>query len=403
MIRKLQKLLVPVLSVLLLSGCWSKKELNDLALVSAIGLDKNEKGKYVGSFQIVNPGNVVGGENTGGGSKSPPVTVYTAEGNNLVGVSRNASAHVSRILYYAHTNIVVIGEEIAREEGIMKLLDALDRDPNFRITTTIVIAHDATAEQLINTLTPIDKIPANKILKMLRSTEKSSGEHLEIKTSDVLEALVTKGKEPVVTGIRATGGKIGMEMENIQRTEPSSAIEANGIAIFKAGKLIDWAHGRSARGIVWVLNRIKEADVSVDWNNEKDSIVFEVIRQNTKVTPIIKNGDPEINIHVEVEGDIGEMQTAADLNNPETIKKIEEKINKQIKNEVEKGIAKAQENKSDIFGFGDSFHNNYPNEWKKYENEWNDTYFPELKVNVTVQSFIRRTGLRTKPFLSNTK
>ena len=160
----------------LTSGCWSNKELNDLALVSALGIDKNEKGRYVGTFQIVNPANVAGGLQGGGGGQGPAVSVYSTSGDNLVEVSRRASTKISRRLYYAHTNLVVISEELAREEGISKIMDALDRDPEFRETATMVIARETKASDIIKTLTAIDKIPANKVIKTLKLTEKRWGE-----------------------------------------------------------------------------------------------------------------------------------------------------------------------------------------------------------------------------------
>jgi spore germination protein KC len=38
--------------------------------------------------------------------------------------------------------------------------------------------------------------------------------------------------------------------------------------------------------------------------------------------------------------------------------------------------------------------------WKKIQGNWNEQ-FAELEVNVKVDSFIRREGIRTKPFWSN--
>ncbi|ASB91061.1 Spore germination protein KC [Bacillus sonorensis] len=55
------KVLIMLAAVILLQGCWDKKELTDLLLISAIGIDKGEKTKYELSFQIVNPINVTGG------------------------------------------------------------------------------------------------------------------------------------------------------------------------------------------------------------------------------------------------------------------------------------------------------------------------------------------------------
>ncbi len=48
-------------------------------------------------------------------------------------------------------------------------------------------------------------------------------------------------------------------------------------------------------------------------------------------------------------------------------------------------------------------HRSDPKKWKKIKNDWNDTYFPNLKVNVKVEAFIRRSGLRTNSYLSDMK
>jgi spore germination protein KC len=80
---------------------------------------------------------------------------------------------------------------------------------------------------------------------------------------------------------------------------------------------------------------------------------------------------------------------------------IERKLAEDLKKEMEDAIVRAQKNKSDIFGFGELMHESHPKEWKKLEKNWDDDTFPKLEVDVQVETFIRRTGLRNKPFLSN--
>ncbi|PGN02461.1 spore gernimation protein KC, partial [Priestia megaterium] len=90
--RKGAFLLLLATMVVLLSSCWSKKELTDLAIVAAMGVDKTKDGRYHLTLQIINPGNVAGGlQGGGGGSQSPPITIYSASGDNLVEASRRAS------------------------------------------------------------------------------------------------------------------------------------------------------------------------------------------------------------------------------------------------------------------------------------------------------------------------
>ncbi|MGG3157750.1 Ger(x)C family spore germination protein, partial [Priestia megaterium] len=203
--RKGVFLLLILTMTLFLTSCWSKKELTDLAIVAAMGIDKTKDGRYHLTLQIINPGNVAGIQGGGGGTQSPPITIYSASGDNLVEASRRASGSISRRLYYAHTNLMVVGEELAKEEGINTLVDAFDRDPEFRNTSTIVIANHSTAADLVKTLTPVDKIPANKVLKTLEFTERKWGENIKTSLQEVMKSLESPGRGTVVSGFRLVG------------------------------------------------------------------------------------------------------------------------------------------------------------------------------------------------------
>jgi spore germination protein KC len=67
---------------------------------------------------------------------------------------------------------------------------------------------------------------------------------------------------------------------------------------------------------------------------------------------------------------------------------------------VKEAVKVAQSAKSDIFGIGEGMKRSNPKEWEGLKKEWNQT-FAKAKVYVTVDSIIRRTGMRTKPYLSD--
>lgn len=385
--------------ILFLSGCWSKKELTDLAIVAAMGVDKTDDGKYTMTLQIINPGNVAGGIQ---GTQSPPVTIYSATGDNLVETSRQASSKISRRLYYAHANLVVIGEKLAREEGVTKIIDAIDRDHEFRITTTMVITNSSTAKDLLKTLTPVDKIPANKVLKALEFSQKAWGHSLKTSIQDVMKGLQSSDGSTVVSGFRLVGDpEIASRLDNIQESEPESTLESSGIAILKDGKLVDWSYGERARGTVWVKNEIQGTDLNIDWKGKKEAIAYQTIRQKTNVSGKMKNGKPHVSVRTRVEGSIGEMNVPLDITDGLVISKIEKKVEKEIKKEIKQAIEQAKSNQADVFGFGDVIRRSSPQDWQKMKPLWNDVYFPECQVDVTVEAFVRRAGLRNKSFLSS--
>jgi len=78
--RKGAFLLLLMTMMVLLTSCWSKKELTDLAIVAALGVDKTKDGRYHITLQIINPGNVAGGMQGGGGSQSPPIPSIRLQG-----------------------------------------------------------------------------------------------------------------------------------------------------------------------------------------------------------------------------------------------------------------------------------------------------------------------------------
>lgn len=386
------------------SGCWSERQLTDMAIVAAVGIDQNEEGEYVASYQFFNPANIAGGLQGGGGGQSPPVSVYTATGDSIMEVHGNMSKKVSREPYYAHANLIVISEELAEKEGIASVLDAFSRGSQFRVTTTVVIARDVKAKDLMTTLTSLDKVPSEKVMETLETTEKAMGENINIDLQEVIRGLVSPGKEPIISGFTVKGDvKEGGKQESLQATDVPVTIQADGNAVFKDGKLVDWIDGSEARSVLWVLDRVESTTITIKWADKKDAVSYRVIRQKTNVSADMKDGKPRMSVRVYMEGDIGEVRVPIDLKDPNTIGKIEKKIREQTKKEIEQAIRQAQQKKADIFGFGEVFHRDEPKEWKKVKKDWEDVIFPNLNVEVKVEAYVRRTGLRNNSYLSDIK
>ncbi|MEC1260685.1 Ger(x)C family spore germination protein [Bacillus swezeyi] len=391
-------------AITFLTGCWDKRELTDLSLVSAIGIDKGENSKYVMSFQIVNPNNATGGLQGGQGGDRPPVTNYSVAGNNLTEMSRHASTKISRELYYSHTNLVVVDEELAKDEGIVKILDVFDRDTDFRSTATIIISHGNKAKDFIKALTPIDKIPSNKVNKTLQFTEKQLGEHMKTSVQDVIKCLTSQARHPIVSAFRLKGSPQKAEkMENVQSTAPEATVEADGLAVIKEGKLVNYLEGKTARGVLWLRNKIDRTYITLQLKHERHSVTYDVIRQKTQVSAKLKNNRPAISVHIDVEGDIGEIGVPVRLEDPKVLNHIEKMVSQELKKELKHTIDVVQQNKTDVLQFGDAVYRSYPGIWKKIEPKWSNQYFPDLDVDITVNAYVRRTGLRNNPNILNHK
>ncbi|KKO50770.1 Ger(x)C family spore germination protein [Paenibacillus sp. DMB20] len=392
-------LLLPLLMVILfLQGCWDAREIPQLAIVSSMGIDKSATdNQYHVSFQVVNPSEISAGITGAGGGRTTPVTVYSSHGKTIFEAIRNASITWPRQLFFSHTRIIIIGEELARE-GIADLLDLFERMNETRLTSRVMIARESTAEEVLSTIAPIEKIPANAVNGRLKFTSMLLSQNMEIQVDDIIRALGTPGTEPVINGIRLIGNKEqGHKQKNVEQTEPQVHTEISGIAIFKDGKLKKWIDGMDARGVVRVQNKIKSSADVLDCKEKKDAISIELLRSTTKVKAQLRGGEPFIHIAVKQEGSLNEIMCGINLQRPEEIAKLEQQWSELVKEEVMGAVRAAQKEKCDVFGFSQALNRDNPDGWKKVAKKW-DALFAECEVHVTVDSFIRHSGMRTKSY-----
>jgi spore germination protein KC len=394
-------ILCMILSTVLLSGCWDRAELQDLDIVNAIGIDEggdNLENRYRVTVQVINEGQIASAAGQGGKAQVAPVTTYSATGSTVAEALRKIAPKSPQELFFPHVQLMVIGEELARKKGIQDLFDWIERDSKFRTLFPILIVRNNTAKTLLQITTPLEDVPSAKIIGGLESTTKIWGEYASTRADQVIQQLGGEGAN--LTGVQITGDpKEGNKLTNVQQISPKTTMEIRGLAIFKKGRLKKWLDEDAARGATWINNELKKTIVDLNCEKKKKGIAVDVMRSNTKIKSEIKNKKPVIQITVRSEGHISEVHCPIDLGKHETIEKLENQMEKEIKDEVMVALKDAKKQKTDIFRFSEYINRENPKLWKKINKKWDDEIFPETEVNVNVQAFIRRSGLRTKPYI----
>src|SRR4051812_9098565 len=99
-------------NITILSGCWNYREIESLAIVSGVAIDKgNTEGNYHVTFELVSFKG--GGRETKIESKR-----IEAEGNTLFDAGRNAIKISAKKLFWSHAGVAIISQDIARESII---------------------------------------------------------------------------------------------------------------------------------------------------------------------------------------------------------------------------------------------------------------------------------------------
>ncbi|AEP01484.1 Ger(x)C family spore germination protein [Heyndrickxia coagulans] len=386
----------------LLAGCWSHKELTDIAFVSAIGIDRLENGNYLLTYQIVNSLNIPSGMQTSGG-QGPPVTIYQTEGKTIEEAILASDQEISRRLYFSHTNVLLIGRNLA-ENGIYPVIDTFDRRKEFRNTASVLIARKGKAEDILQVMTPIDHIPTNKINKTLEDAEENVGGRIKTDVSDILYDFTTEGKEAVVGSFKLMGDpKKGGKQESQNQTKLDAYLTSGGIGILKHGKLIDWVGGQDARTITWLLKKTKMTSLEIDWAHHPRALGLQVRKTIIGMKPVMKNGKPEMHIHIRLAGQLQEVDVPLDVMDSKEMARIEKAYEKNVEQQINKGIRHMQREQCDVFGFGEMIYRQYPKEWHSLKHHWNENGFAHLKVKVHANVVIANSGIRTNPFHSNLK
>ncbi|WP_313247713.1 Ger(x)C family spore germination protein [Sporosarcina ureae] len=390
-------ILVLLVLTLFLSGCWDRRELNELGITMGLGIDKL-KNEYLVSAQVIVPSEVSMNASTGRSA----VTLYQASGETVYEAFRKMTKNAPRRIYPGHLRILVISEDLAKE-GIAESLDLLARDWELRSDFYVVIAKDLTASEVLNVTTPIESIPANKMFNALKTSERSWAGTEGVILDDLLTDLTSDGKEAVLTGVKIIGNKeLGSSKQNVESITSAAQIQYDHLAVFKEDQLIGWLTEEESRGYSDITDAVKKTVTAIPCPKE-GQIAIEILGFNTSMKGSINKGEPEVDIHIEVKGNVGEVQCSIDLTKPETIKEIQKIYEKEMKELIEQTIHSVQnEYQSDIFGFGEAIHRSNPKEWKKMKEHW-DEKFTNLTVHVQVDMKSLRIGTLNNSFLRKIK
>jgi len=382
----------------ILAGCWSSQELNDFSIVMALGIDKQEE-QYLLTAQIINPGQIA---STGGiDSSRTAINSYQVTSETLYEGIRKLTDKVPKDIYVSHLRMAMIGEELARNEGIGKVLEYLSRDHAFRTDFFIVIAQDTTAKTILDILTPMEKIPAQKMFSSLEASHFNFGATVPVTLDELIIDLVSKGKQPVLSGIHILGDpESGKLKSNVENVPAPTEIVYSSTAAFKGDRLVDWLNESESRGYNFITDNIINAVINISCPNEEEGkITLELDDSTTSLKGSVHNQQPKLEVNVEANGDIGEVMCGVDLVQGETFEQIEKLTEDQIKNEIASSIETAQTDfESDIFGFGEVIHRHDPASWESLKDNW-DEVFSTMEFNINVQFKIRQTGTLGDSFI----
>lgn len=370
-------ILIMLISSILTAGCWNYREIDTLAIVAGVAVDKGINGQYKVTVEIA--------QISGGREAKITPKIISMEGRTIFDAVRNAISLSGKKLYFSHAKVIIISKEIA-SEGIIKVLDWYNRDSETRNDVNILISRENTAEEIFKGKAETEDIKSFMLDDMLKDQVNLSKAPI-VNMFQFDNDMEAQGLSPIVPAV------------DLKQTNGEISPQIMGTAIFKKDKLAGFLDGDETKDLIFIKNEVK-GGVLTEGSYENDvtkPVSLEVLGNKTKVTPVIDGENIKINVNIDTTASIDEIGNAANYIDEEGRKELEQNAGETLKGRIEALIRKIQsEYDADIFGFGAKIREDKSGVWNSVGDNW-DEAFKNLKVNVSAKVHIKNSALFSRP------
>ncbi|MNO41807.1 Spore germination protein A3 precursor [compost metagenome] len=365
--RAVPRLLSVLLCMVLLpclSGCWNYTEVDDMAIVAGVAIDRDKaNGKIQLTAEMVD---IKGGlDQNHAGSKTLSLT-----GNTIFDIVRNMISITGKKLFWSHAKSIIFSEDVARG-GLIKTIDWYSRDTETRSDVFIFVSSEPTAREVLNLKSTTEPIISFELAQMMRD-EKFTSSAPTVEIWDFIDKLETSGKH-------ALAPLIQVHEQNGQKNE-----RVVGCAIFSKDKMIGKLNGKETKNVLFAKDDIKGGVLAVNDQKGVPTYSLEILSNRTKVKPKLVDGALTLQVKTITHTNLDEVMTSESFSGNENVSAIEERAGKALQEEILSVIRKVQqEYHADVFGYGEIIHEHQPGNWAKLRDNWDNEF---AKMDITVNS-----------------
>lgn len=421
--KKLNLLLASVLLCILPSGCnIDGTEVDNQVYTLVMGCDLAAENKIRITIQFPTyksggGGGASGMEKKGGGGGEggnknivDGSIVETIEAPSILEALDLFSTSTTRRVSFVHIKAIIFSEDMARQ-GIRNFLEPIARFRETRRIMQVIVCKGSAEDFIRENKTNIgDNI--SKAMELSAMQANHTGLFPDASFQSYYTAIVSPYSQPyaIYAGLN--------DMNNLkpirQDDNPASPfrpltdiypgevprqsdrkIEFLGTALFNGDKMVGTLSSAETRFFLMVTGEYQRGIITIEDRNSPGKAIPLDLRLGRK--PVIKasfvNGKPVINIRLNVEADLGAIQSRIQYERLDKLGDLNNQIKAMVYDGVTRTVKKVQQNwNTDIFGFGRAVARNFftVTEFEKYN--WL-SHFKDAQINVDVTANVRRTGL----------
>ena len=350
----MKKILIIILTLLLCTGCFDYKEINDLAIINAIGVDY-ENDEYVITLEILNDQI---------DKDSSKITSYTkvGHGKNLTSAIENAADKLSKQLIFNHIKLMILSKSII-EEKFENIIDLFLRNTYFRENFYVISTTKNKPETLLNHTTNEAPIASTAITDTLESIRYSSNTNVLKKFDEMVEEVITYGIDTCFSNI----------------TLKDNEFIVDGMSIFN-----NYSYKSNlSNEYVKIYNLLTDNFDRPTYTINYDNLSFTTAINNGKINAEIKSGT--INVTGNLMGRIIDNDPKFNIRDPKNLERIDNDFTNLLNKKISEFIKVLQDNNSDILGITRNY-------YKKTRTKDKD-YWLKLDIKSNIKFNINKKGL----------
>lgn len=330
----MKKIIVLIIVILSLTGCYDNIELNDLSIISGVGIDYIDD-KYYVTYEILSNTKTI--ENT-------TLKSYTISGSgkNISDAFIDANYKTGNKAYFAHLKIIILGRDIFKGhfEGIT---DYLLRDINIRDEFKVVMASNTTPEEILKHNTESIPVVSEFLMKLLQTEKYNNNLVVDENFEDIVKKAISKNYDVILNTIAIKDNDIAID---------------NSI-ILKESKYQATLSKKNSS----LYNMLSTNTLAIEFEKKYDNKIFTINVNNSKTT--IEVTKDKIKISANLVAEVLENNPEFNLKDEDTYKRLNKDFEKVIQKDIIDFIKLLQDEECDIFGFQEIYYKKYRKENKK--------------------------------------
>ena len=376
----MKKVILLIFLTFVCTGCYNYKELNELGIVSAMGISKDGD-LYNLDIQLVN---VLDSEKSG--LNKSPITVISGQGETIFEAARSMNRKTSKVFFLADVDYVFLDQSVLND-GLDEIIDFLIRDTRLSLNFLVVTSTENKSLDILSSISHFDTNSANNLYDAVMNSETRYGGINSLHVRELINNYYAKGKYTIFPNVYIKDTRKSSENDSLEDSKSESYVEVKNMVFFKDKEAIELTD-EETKGVNFLRNKIKNATLTI----ECDGGYFTIETLESKMKLKSKLNIDQLNVKGNVGAEIVYYGCKDNLDNADVLKSISKKAEKEVESYITKAFNKSKKYNYDFLGLGNYIYkNNY--KYFDFENkDWNKDGLNKLNLKYNIDVSLYKQG-----------